>query len=262
MDLQTILNDKKTFDDNIEMPIGAQKVTLGQLREMSAKQQRDLSEKISGADRREAEARDTAMKAATLLAELEKARETVVAARSTPNTDEFEKDEFWGPVRSRFTERDKKLETLQQTVEALTNSVKQAASIWAEDRFQSQFEKFAPRLKKVDQFKEWTYEKTRDYAAQNKILDSYGMPSIEKAVMELTKSSDIEDVRKKAYEDGLKEGRTKARLDSMPRPSSASGGRQPKGKSGVEEMGLEALGDDVMNDAELMEQIAELGNIQ
>src|ERR1700723_1630222 len=98
MDLQTILNDKKTFDDNIEMPIGDQKVTLGQLREMSAKQQRDLSEKISGADRREAEARDTAMKAANLLAQLETAQQNVAAARQTPSTDDFDKDEFWNPV--------------------------------------------------------------------------------------------------------------------------------------------------------------------
>ena len=32
--LQDILNDKNTFTDNIELTIGTEKVTLGQLREL------------------------------------------------------------------------------------------------------------------------------------------------------------------------------------------------------------------------------------
>ena len=53
MTLEQILADPKTFADGIELTIGTEKVNLGQLRELSATQQRQLSEKIAGADKRE-----------------------------------------------------------------------------------------------------------------------------------------------------------------------------------------------------------------
>lgn len=260
MTLEQILADPKTFADNIEMTIGTEKVSLGDLRGLSANQQRQLSEKIAGADQREKVAQDTAMKAANLLAELEVARQGLVAQKTTPPTeDDFEKEEFWSPVRKRFTERDKKLDDAISKLDNLTKAVTQTATIWAEDRWQGQFEKVAPRLKKVEAYKDWDYTKVRDYAATNKILDSHGLPSVEKAVLELTKANDIETIRKEAFEEGQKAARSKARLESMPRPSSASGGKGlPKGQSAVETIGLEGLGDDVMNDSDLMDQIAQL----
>lgn len=262
MTLEQILSDKKTFTDDIELTIGTEKVNLGQLRDLSATQQRQLSEKLAGADRRETEARDTALKAANLLAELETARTKLVEAKKEPTTDDdFDKEEFWGPVRKRLSERDTKIDQALKGIEALTKSVTQAATIWAEDRWQSQFEKNAPRLKKVEAYKDWDYTKVRDYAATNKLLDGHGFPSVEKAIAELTKANDLDTIRKEAYEKGLKEGKTNARLESMPRPSSASGGKPSKGKSSVEEFGLEGLGDDVAGDAELMEQLAQVANI-
>jgi len=263
MTLQDILNDKNTFADNIELTIGTEKVTLGGLRELSATQQRQLSEKMAGADQREKAAQETAMKAANLLAELETAKQTLTAQKTTTTTeDDFDKEEFWGPVRKRLSERDKKIDEALAKLDALSKSVTQAATVWAEDRWQSQFEKTASRLRKVDKYKDWDYTKVRDYAATNKILDAHGLPSVEKAVAELTKESDLELAKKEAYEKGLKEGKTNARLESMPRPSSASGGKVAKGKSSVEENGLEGLGDDVMEDPELMDMISQLGNIQ
>lgn len=262
MTLQEILNDKNTFADNIEMTIGNEKVTLGGLRELSANQQRQLSEKISGADRREKEANDTAVKAANLLAELETARTKLVAEKNNPPTDDdYEKEDFWVPVRKRQAEQNKKIDQALAGIDALTKSVAQAATIWAEDRWQNQYEKNSSRLKKVEAYKDWDYTKVLDYAATNKLLDAHGFPSVEKAIAELTKANDLDTVRKEAYEKGLKEGKTNARLESMPRPSSASGGKPSKGKSAVEEFGLEGLGDDVTNDPEIMEQLAQIANI-
>jgi hypothetical protein len=264
MTLEQILSDKNTFADNIEFTIGNEKVTLGGLRELSATQQKNLSDKIAAASSQENVARDTAMKAANLLAELQTAKETLSSQKTvSPTEDDFEKDNFWDPVRKRFSGSDKKIDDAIAKIDALTKAVTQTATIWAEDRWQSQYEKVSPRLKKVDQYKDWDYTKVRDYAAQNKILDSHGLPSLEKAVMELTKANDFEQVKKEAYEKGLQEGRTKARLETMPRPASASGGSpRPKGKSAVEEVGLEGLGDDVMGDPELAELAASLGDIQ
>lgn len=263
MTLEQILADPNTFADSIEMPIGTEKITLGQLRSLSNSRQKELSDKIASATARETVANDTASRAANLLSELTTAKETLLAQKTTPPTeDDFEKEEFWGPVRKRYSAQDKKIDDAVAKLDALTKAVTQVSTIWAEDRWQGQYEKVSPRLKKVDQYKDWDYTKVRDYAASNKILDSHGLPSVEKAVMELTKASDLEQIKKEAYEEGRKAAQSRARLESMPRPSSASGGKTlPKGKSSVEENGLEGLGDDVMNDSELMEQIAGLQNL-
>jgi hypothetical protein len=266
MNLEQILADKTTFADGIELTIGSEKVNLGQLRELSATQQRSLSEKISGAERREREAEDISLKAGNLLAELEKAREGLVAQRSTKNEttdDDFDKEEFWSPVRKRFSDRDTKIDQALKGIEALSKSVEKAATIWANERWQSQYEKVSPRLKKVEAYKDWDQKKVLDYATERKILDDYGFPSIERTVLELTKANDIEQIKKEAFEAGKKSAEQRKRLDMQPRPSSATGGRQPADKSAVAEIGLEGLGDDAMNDPELMEMFAEIrGDVQ
>lgn len=263
MTLEEILANKATFADDIELPIGTEKVKLGDLRTLSSKQQKELSDKIAGADAKQREAAETATKAANLLANLEDARQRLEASKKEPVTDDdFDKSEWWEPVRKRFTERDAKIDKALKAVEDLTNNVKQAATIWAKDRWKNQFKEVSPRLKKVDAYKEWDFDKVLGYATDHKIFDEDGMPSVEKAVLELTKANDLQTAADEAYQRGLKEGRTKARLETMPRPSSATGGgKVSKGKSSVEENGLEGLGDDVMNDAELMEDLAKLTNL-
>ena len=266
MTLEQILSDKTTFADNIELVIGNEKVTLGGLRELSAKQQKDLSDKIAGADAREREARETAVRAANLLSELEGAKQKLTAAKDNPPppTDDFDKEEFWAPARKALSARDKKIDDAIAKIDTLSKSIERAATVWATDRWQSQYERNAPKLKKVDAYKDWDYDKVLEYATKNNLVDANGFPSIDRAVADLTKSSDLDAIRKQAYEDGLKKGRTEARLESVPRPSSASGGA-PRGKgakSSVAENGLEGLGDDVMDDPEIMEQIAALGQLQ
>lgn len=265
MTLQEILANKGTFGDDIELTIGTEKVNLGQLRDLSAKQQKDLYDKIAGADRREKEAQATALQAADALTAIQQIRTNLEQQKSTKQEnnsgDDFDTSEWWAPVRTRFSERDKKIDDAISKLDNLTKAVTQTATIWAEDRWQNQFEKNSPRLKKVEAYKDWDYTKVRDYAAANKILDAHGLPSVEKTIMELTKANDMQTAADEAYQRGLKEGRTKTRLESMPRPSSATGGKSGKGKSAVEEVGLEGLGDDVMDDADLMDQIAKMQDI-
>jgi hypothetical protein len=258
-EIQAIFDDRNTFTDTMEMTIGDKKFTLGDLRGLSANQQRQLSEKIAGAESRESIARDTATKAANLLAELQTASENLRAQKTVvPTEDDFDKEEFWGPVRKRFSDRDAKIDQAIKGIETLSNQVKNAASIWFKDRTRSQYEKVSSRLKKVDQYKDWDVDKVLGYATEHRIVDEDGMPSVERAILELTKANDIETIKKEAYAEGMKAAKQKGRLDAQPRPSSATGGRQPADKSAVAEIGLEGLGDDAMNDPELMEMFAEI----
>lgn len=269
MDLTEILADRKTFTDDMEIILGTQKVTLGQIRDSSAKQQKDLSDRIAAAEAREALANTNATKAAELITALEDTHKKLVAnagrppAGAAPQTasDGWD-DEWWNPVRKQLAERDKKIEQMVAGIEALNKSIERSATIWAHDRWHAQFDRVAPRLRKVEKYKDWDYNKTLEYAANQKLNDEYGFPSIEKAVAELTKQNDIEAARKEGFEEGRKAGNTQNRVANMVRPSSATGGKVPtKGHTAVEEFGLEGLGDDVAQDAELMDQLSQLGEI-
>ena len=255
---QDILDDEKTFPDNIELTINGKQVTLGDVRGLSRKKQQELTEKMADTERKRAEVLELATKAADLEAKLRQQLEDSGRPKPTPTEDEFDNDPFWAPVRKRLAGPQETIKKLDETVKTLTNQLSQAAAIWAEDRWHSQYERAKPRLK--DKAKDWTYEKVRDYAAQNKLVDSFGLPSVEKAIMSLTQEDELQARVNEAYEKGLREGTTKGRMGVQPKPTSAAGPPRPE-KSAVAEKGLEALGDDVQNDPELMNMLSELGAI-
>jgi hypothetical protein len=256
---QDILDDEKTFADSIEFELGGRKVTLGDVRGLSRKKQQELSEKLADTERRRTEVLDLATKAAELKATLEAQVAEAGKTRPNPTDDDFDKDPFWEPVRKRVAAESASAKELKDNLTKLTNAMTMATSIWAEDRWQGQFERGKTRLK-GDKFKDYTYEKVRDYAATNKILDKHGLPSVERAILELTKEDEKQVAIDEAFQRGLKEGQVKGRMGVMSRPTSAAGIKVPE-KSVVAEKGLEGLGDDVAEDPELMKMLSDLGAV-
>jgi hypothetical protein len=255
MNLQDILSDGKTFTDDMEMQLGEHKVKLGDLRGLTAKQQKELSQKLEAASQRETEAVTNSTKAAELLSKLQKLEEETIAARGKQPTgddaDDFDTNNWWTPVRKRLTAQEKQVSDAVKAVNDLKGAFEKAAVMFATDRWNGQFERVSPKLKKVKEYADWDLSKVRDYATKHQLVDEFGFPSIERAVADLTKATDLEEAVKKAREEGLKEGQMRARLQGQPRPSSA-GGKKP-GISPVAEHGLEGLGDSVGDDPELME---------
>lgn len=258
LNLKQVLEDEKTFADGIEITINNEKVTLGDLRGLSRAKQNELSEKMAETERRRTEVMDLATKAADLQAQYEK-QLAEVKNRPNPSEADFKNDPFWAPVRDALASPVKTVGELQDKLDKLTNAVTNVSKIWAEDRWAAQFDRSKGRLK-GDKFKDWTYEKARDYAAQNKILDNFGLPSVERAILELTKEDDLAQKLSEAREAGLKEGLTRGRMGVMPKPTSASGPKHPE-NSAVSEKGLEGLGDAVADDPELMRMLSELGAV-
>jgi hypothetical protein len=257
MTLAEILSDGKTFTDDMEMQLGEHKVKLGDLRGLTAKQQRELSEKIQAASQREAEALQNAEKATTIYNNLAKLEADAVAAKGkqpTGEEDDFETNNWWTPVRKRLSERDKKLDELTTSLKNFQTGFEKAALMFATDRWNSQYERVAPKLKKSKDYADWDLVKVRDYATKNQIMDEFGFPSVEKAVALLTRADDLEEAKKQAREEGLREGLQRARLSTQSRPTSATGGKKT-GKAAVEEFGLDGLGDDMADDPELMEAL-------
>src|ERR1700722_11316437 len=98
MNLQDILGDSKTFTDDMEMQLGEHKVKLGDLRGLTSKQQKDLSDKLQAATDREKEAVQNATKAADIYNNLKKLEEEATASRGkqpTGEEDDFETNNWW-----------------------------------------------------------------------------------------------------------------------------------------------------------------------
>lgn len=256
MTLQEILADSKTFTDDMELQLGDNKIKLSDLRGLTSRQQKDLSDKLQAAAERERQATEMATKATEIFNDLS-AQKAAASAQPTVSDDgdDFDTNNWWTPVRKRFSERDKKLEEAIAKVDTISKAFEKAATMFATDRWTSQYDRIAPRLKKSKEYADWDMPKLRDYAAKNQLIDEFGFPSVEKAAAALTRTDELEEIKRQAREEGLKEGLTRSRLERLNRPSSASGAKPVKGKSSVEEFGLEGLGDDVMSDDELVEQI-------
>lgn len=258
MNLSQILEDDKTFADSIEVTINNEKVSLGDLRGLSRAKQKDLSDRIASTEAKRKEVLELAEQAANLKSSLE-TQLAEVGKRNAP-TDDIDNDAFWSPVSKRLAGTKQEITELRDTVTKLNNAANQMAKIWADDRWQGQYDRAKTRLK-GEKAKEWTYEKVRDYAGTNKVLDAYGLPSVEKAILQLTQEDEKQTAIDEAFQKGLREGQVKGRMNVMPRPTSASGAPPPNVKSSVAERGLEGLGDDVAEDKDLMEMLSQLGAV-
>lgn len=257
MNLAEILADSETFTDDMEMQLGEHKVKLADLRGLTSRQQKELSEKLQAATEQQREALDMSEKATGIYNNLKKLEEESAARRSSEDADDFDTNNWWTPVRKRMTAQEKQVQEAMKKVDDLTASFTKAATMFVTERWNNQYERVAPRLKKSKEYGGWDMPKVRDFAAKNQIVDEFGFPSIERAVAQLTRADDIEEAKRQAREEGLKEGLQRARLQTQARPTSATGAKPQKGKSAVEELGLEGLGDDVMSDDELMSQLEE-----
>lgn len=267
LNLKQVLDDAKTYPDTLEFTVGNDKVTLAELRTARAQMEDELKRKTKETADEYAKVTDLAAKAATIKMDLEKqladASKAGSGNKSKQDDDDFS-DAFWNPVRKAY---DSKLQAFEEsmkkyddTIKKLAGAMERATTIWVEDRWRSQFDRLAPRLAKVEKHKNMTFEEVRDFAAKERILDAHGLPSVEKAILQLTRDAEKEIDVQEAFERGKREGEMRARLGASGRPTSASGPKKPD-KSHVAEKGLEGLGDDVAEDKELSEMLANLGAV-
>ncbi len=258
LDLMKILDDDKTFADGIEIVVNGEKGTLADLRGMSRKKQQELADRMKATEDKFTEVTNLATQAAALKQQLDEQLAKVGKEKNPPTDDELDTDPFWAPVKKRYGTVDATVKELKDTVTKLGAAAERMATIWAQDRWRGQFDRLAPKLAKSSKHKDMTFEKVREFAATNKLLDEYGFPSVEKAIVELTRDEDFETRLAEARQQGIKEGETRGRLAASGRPTSATGPKKPE-KSMVAEKGLEGLGDDVAADPELSKMLADLG---
>jgi hypothetical protein len=267
MTIEEILGNTTDLTDDIEFELKGHKIKLGDLRGLTKAQQKKLSEQMEAAKADRQSAADLATKSATLFAELTKKQEELAAAATattrttTDGADDFDSAEYWSPVRKRLSPIEKQLKDALDKVGTLEGQLKNAATIFATERWKGQYAANRDRLKKSDEYKDWDMNKVLGYATERKIVDEYGFPSIERAVADMTKANEIEEIRKSAREEGFKEGVTRGRLATTGRPTSAAGGVERASKTIDPAKNFEDLGDVVTQDPELAKMLADLGTL-
>jgi len=232
IDFAAILQDEGTYPDALEVTLGDKKVSLGQIRDRSKREQARIAAELAKVNE-ERQSLDTRNK--EILALSEKATEVynrlqeqlAKASERTPAAGDPEAlwgtDPWYQPARKRVEEVDKMVKQLSDTQRQIAQAVQGAIALYMDDRFDREYEQVAPEIEKFPKLAEWKdQEKLKKFAADNNLLDKRKLPSIRAAVEKLTAAEREAMKEQTAYERGLNEGMLRARLGAQPKPASAA----------------------------------------
>jgi len=262
--IKKFLESATEYPDNTPITIGDQQIPLGSLRQLNASERQMLSDRIKQVETKEAEVNtrqqnvvDLARKAQEAYAAAEEARVKATQPPPAAGADPFA-DPWLAPVKKELEGRDKKLEEAVNLIKTLQNTVTQAATVWAQDRWDREYGtlNFGKRDKKPSR------DDLLKFANENKIVDRYGMPSISEAWNKMSETDRLEEARQAALEKGREEGRMEAMAARVTPPGVSGIGQGPAAlprRIGPE---TDILGDiytESLKDAELRAEIERLG---
>lgn len=274
IDFEQIFKDDKTWPDTMELTVGDQKIPLGRLRDLSKKQQQQLSEQLNvvqqereriAATNREAQAMTE--KAAsvynTLQQQLDATKEEQARAAARTQTGGYDPEQmymsdiWYGPIRKRDQAFEADIKKMNETLNLLANTVGAMGRVYSEDRLSNEYESTAEARKRSKALADWDFGKLRKYAEENKINDRLGFASIREAVNRLTESERKQEEAETAYQRGLREGEMRARLGVQPRPASASAA-MPGGEPPPKDLDEALSPESISRDEELSKMLSEL----
>lgn len=262
--IKKFLESAQEYPDNTPITIGDQQIPLGSLRQLNASDRAALSERMTQAEKKEAELNtrqasivDLAQKAQQAYEAAETARRTATTQQPNPGADPFA-DPWLSPVKSALEARDKKIDDLTNLIKGLQGTVGQAATVWAQDRWDREYNSlnFGKRDKKPSR------EDVLKFAQENKILDNYGMPSIQRAWEKMSESDRLEQMRQEAIEKGREEGRMEAMAARVTQPGVSGIGQGPMAQPRKIGPDTDILGDlyaEAIKDPDLRAQIESMG---
>lgn len=258
--LKKFLDDAAAYPDTTPIKIGDTEVPLSSLRALNASERTQLSEKLAAADKRD---KDLTSKQAQVLDLAKKAQEAYEAAETarktatTPTrTAENPFDDPWlAPVKTALETRDKKIEELTGQLKTVLTTVGNAASIWAEDRWDREYSAldFGKRDKKP------TRDELLEFAKNNNLTDRHKMPSLRAAWDKMSEADRQKDIAETARQEGIEEGKRLAMAARVPPPGVAGPGVSSAGKPNKPQSGeLGDLYSEAIADPELRALIEQL----
>lgn len=226
--LEEILADSENFADNLTIKIGDTDVPLGSLRTFN-KSERDklISEQSAAKASREAAEKErvAALALSEQAAKIQRDLEARIASDprgGNPTQDQFDTDPWYEPIRKRMAKYDDAVAKMNEATTKLENMQKNMSMTWAQDRWDNQYRSLSMSDKN---------RKSKDellkYASENKVLDSYGIPSVTLAWDKLTEADRMAEAVEKARREGEEKGKQVAFASRVRPPSSGRPGKAP-----------------------------------
>jgi len=230
---EEVIADSTKFPDNLEIEVAGTKIPLGSLRAVNKAERDRLSAEISTVSKerenltaKQNEALRLAQEAATIKEQIE----ADAARRQQVNTgaDPFETDPFYAPVSKKLQglqdKYDKTMQKLEAAVENLNKTTTSMASIWAEDRWDSEYEQITHSVPEDKRSAIPSRKELLEFAAKEKILDRHNLPSIRKAWEKKTEAQRMTETAEEARQKGIEEGKRMAFAARIPKPSTVQTG--------------------------------------
>jgi hypothetical protein len=208
--IKKLLQDATAYSDEAEVTIAGQKVSLGDLRALSADERKTVNDKIAEVNAM----REDVVKAGRQAQQAYDAAQKVIADQAATTTaggsggadNPWEKEPWLAPVDKRFKEYEKKIEEQNTLLKQLSVIVGNGMSAFSQNRWDDEY-------KAIDWGK--TPRKTRDemieYAKTNNLLDRNNLPSISRAFDHIT----APDRQKQHDDEILEKGRQRGLAESL-----------------------------------------------
>ena len=223
--LEEIIADRTAYADDMELTIGTEKVALGALRGLSAKQQDALQAEMVKATkaREQADAKFAeAMNLSTRAAELYTKLNSAPPSPSGPSNDPYDTDPFYAPVRERLKAADerygKAVKDLQDTTKKFETMLTNASVSWYKREAKRELDAY-PHKDAAWYPKDKSLDDLISYAGQRHLLDEDGLPSVRRALDDMTREARDKAEAQAKYEEGVKAGEQRQMAAQLQRPT-------------------------------------------
>jgi uncharacterized phage infection (PIP) family protein YhgE len=253
-ELKKFLEDSKAYPDNTPIKIGDTEVPLGSLRALNATERTQLTEKIKEVEgqakdlkERQTKVVELATKAQSAYDAAEEARRKAAEGSTRSNTADPFEDPWLSPVKTELAKRDKELESLKSQLSQALESVKNVVTIGLDDRWDREYSSldFGKREKKP------TRDELIEFATKNNLIDRHKIPSIRLAWENMNAADREAELREKARQEGIEEGKRLAMAARVTPPGVAGPGAVIASKEKAPAGDLGDLYSDAVKDPEL-----------
>jgi hypothetical protein len=231
-DIKKFLENAKDYPDTTPIKIGDVEVPLGSLRALNSSERTTLADRMKETETLQNDYKSKQAKVVELATKAQKLVDEYTArVGALPPNDPNKRadgvnpwDDPWlQPVKSALDTRDKTITELKTLIEKANSTVANAATIWAEDRWDDQYARidFGKREKKP------TRDELIKHATEHNLLDRHKLPSVTAAWADLSKGEREEELKKAEFERGREAGRQELIASRVPPPGVSGPGQAP-----------------------------------
>ena len=258
--LKKFLENAKEYPDATVVKIGDQDIPLGSLRALNSDERETLSTAIRSNQERERALEGDRQRVLDLAGKAQAAYDAAEEARkkgAAPQPGEYDwrKDPYFAGILADLASRDTKTAEYLKNFETFSNTVKNAATIFTEDRWDRQYE----GIDQSKREKKYTREELLEYASKNNLLDRHKIPDVRLAFSKMTEGERAAELAKSEFEKGREAGRMEAMAARVPKPGVPGAGAPPPSlKTGPDADVMGDLYGEAIKDPELRVLIEQL----